>query len=1243
MQNQTILIIKELSQEKSCSEQLLQTAAASAYRLAVQPYDAHYHLAPSAVLVSPVLAGGQGCDSQRKSADINLPLDQASHNGSYPVYPSWAGILLELPTHHADSLGLFRQLRQQITQRYQPAPCPPIVVIGDQDTAQAAVQLLKAGAADYLVRSQLTADQLQLALQDALHSGVQEDWTGAIAPVRLSSNPAPAAHQNHNGLSAAINTRNNVLGTTLHESQRSLNRLIDNLPGFAYRCLNDETWSMLFMSEAVQAITGYPTAHFLDNQVSWAQLIHPDDLEWVNANAAQHIERREPIQLTYRIITADQQVRWILDRATPVFSETGEIEFWEGFATDTTARIQAEAALQESEELNQRILDSSSDCIKVLTLDGKILYINAGGLSALGIEQPEQVLNTSWIELWRNGDRERAETAIATAVAGQTGHFQGFCPTLTGEPRWWDIALTPLRDASGQVVKIVAISRDVTEQKQAEAALQDSEERFRTLADNISQFAWMTDVTGWIFWYNQRWFDYTGTTLAQMQGWGWQQVHHADHVDRVVNHFRQSIQTGQPWEDVFPLRGKDGTYRWFLSRALPIRDETGNILRWFGTNTDITELRQTEEALKQTTKRLNIALKSAPITLFNQDLDLRYTWIYNPTQNYSVDKLIGQRDEDLVSPETSTQLIQLKQQVIDSGKGLRQEVKIKHNDQIAYYDLTVDPIRNDQNEIVGVTSAAVDISDLKKAEQALRRSEDRFRMAIESAQIGTWDWNLITNKLVWDARCKAMFGLPPKAKTSIEVFFSGLHPDDRECLEQIVQASLNPSGDGSYNTEFRTIGVEDGIERWIAAKGQVYFASDGTPQRFVGTVLDITERKNAEVLKEQLLQREQIAREKAERANRIKDEFLAILSHELRSPLNPILGWAKLLQQRKFNEAETLQALATIERNAKLQTQLVDDLLDVARILRGKLSLNQVPLNLAYVVTTAIDTMRKMAESRSIALYTDIEQVGQVYGDNTRLQQIVWNLLSNAIKFTSSGGQIDIRLQQVDNWAHITVQDTGKGIKPEFLGHIFESFRQEDASTTRQYGGLGLGLAIVQYLVKAHGGTITADSAGEGLGATFTVRLPLLNSESSTSQPNEYCVLPANPNFAGLRILVSDDEADARELVQMLLTEHGAEVKAVASAADALTAIATFQPDILISDIGMPGIDGYELMQQIRALPAEQGGHIPAIALTAYARETDSQQALASGYQHHIAKPLDLDQLLRTIVQLTCANAHPGG
>ncbi|MBD1808607.1 response regulator [Microcoleus sp. FACHB-SPT15] len=446
------------------------------------------------------------------------------------------------------------------------------------------------------------------------------------------------------------------------------------------------------------------------------------------------------------------------------------------------------------------------------------------------------------------------------------------------------------------------------------------------------------------------------------------------------------------------------------------------------------------------------------------------------------------------------------------------------------------------------------------------------------------------------------------------------------------------------------------IESYIAVP---FFDSTGTPLGLLGvmdrkplenaqlteTLLSLfslrisaeLERQWAEEKRIQMLAREQEARQQAEAANRIKDEFLAVLSHELRSPLNPILGWSKLLRNGKLNAAKTAQALEIIERNAQLQSQLIEDLLDVSRILQGKLSLNMAPVNLASTIKAALETVRLAAEAKSIQIQTVFDQtIGQVLGDTARLQQVVWNLLTNAVKFTPEGGRVEILLQPIGSQAQIQVRDTGKGISPDFLPHVFEYFRQADATTTRTFGGLGLGLAIVRHLVELHGGTVQVDSPGEGQGAIFTVKLPLIKDKSGRhkAEGNSSPLAPESSPLTGIRVLVVDDDTDSREFIAFVLEQLGAQVNTVTSAGEAIASLEQSQPNILLSDIGMPNMDGYMLMRQIRAMPPEQGGQILAIALTAYAGEIDRQQALEAGFQHHLAKPLEPNELVKVILNL---------
>ena len=375
--------------------------------------------------------------------------------------------------------------------------------------------------------------------------------------------------------------------------------------------------------------------------------------------------------------------------------------------------------------------------------------------------------------------------------------------------------------------------------------------------------------------------------------------------------------------------------------------------------------------------------------------------------------------------------------------------------------------------------------------------------------------------------------------------------------------------------------------------------------------------------------------QEAQEANRIKDEFLAIVSHELRTPLNSMLGWVSMLRHRKLNTVTAARALETIERNAQSQAKLIEDILDISRIIRGKIRLNTYPVHLSPLIDAVIENVRPTAELKAIQIEVILDsEVGEVMGDAERLQQIIWNLLSNAIKFTLHGGCVKVRLEQVNSTAQIVVRDTGKGISPDFLPHIFERFRQADAATTRSHSGLGLGLAIVRHLVEMHNGSVYAESEGEGKGTTFTVQLPVIDLHQEQPIEKNNTVLNTFPSLDGLRVLVVDDCTDTLEVISFILEQCKAQVMTATSASEAFNAIAKWKPDILISDIGMPEEDGYSLITRVRNLEIEPVRQIPAIALTAFAREEERNRALKAGFQMHIPKPVELAQLVTAVANL---------
>ena len=533
---------------------------------------------------------------------------------------------------------------------------------------------------------------------------------------------------------------------------------------------------------------------------------------------------------------------------------------------------------------------------------------------------------------------------------------------------------------------------------------------------------------------------------------------------------------------------------------------------------------------------------------------------------------------------------------------------------------------------------------LLQTQESLHETEELYRFLVE----GVTDYAILMLDLnghiiSWNTGAKRILGYQ-------EVEIIGQHFERIFTPEQIgrgiPEQALRTAAAVGLSQDNRWHVRNDGTQFW--ANGVLTSLRDevGNLRGFAKILQDLTERKRAEQERDQLLRREQAARAEAEAANRSKDEFLAILSHELRTPLTAILGWAGILHAGKLDEEKAALALETIERNANLQMQLIEDLLDISRIIRGDISLNVHLVELVPVITAAIEAVQPAADTKAIQLESVLDRkAGPLWGDSDRLQQVVWNLLSNAIKFTPVGGRVEVRLDRLDSLVHIQVSDTGKGISADFLPYVFDRFRQADSTSTRVHKGLGLGLAIARHLVELHGGTIQAESQGEGLGATFTVKLPLkavrsletsLASDEFQAHPTigDRVPLDSPLRLNGLRVLVVDDEADARKFVSTVLEECGAEVTAVDSVDSALAAIEHFKPDVLVSDIGMPGEDGYALIRKVRELEADIGGRIPAVALTGYARVENHKEALLAGFQLHVAKPVRSAELIAVVASL---------
>jgi len=950
-----------------------------------------------------------------------------------------------------------------------------------------------------------------------------------------------------------------------------------------------------------------------------------------------------------------------------------------------TQHKRAETSLRQIEEFNRQILNSSDDCIKILDLSGRLLYMNPRGQVLLTIEDITPFVKASWVEFWQGADREAAFNALETAKSGGVGSLRGYCPTLAGEPKWWDVKLTPIRGAEGQVERVLCISRDITEQKRIEEERHQNQERLRKNEERLSAIFSQAAVGLSEIRLDGR-FERVNDELCKMLGRSREEilaasiadVTHSEDLPKSLKAFKQLIESGEPVSFDKRYLRPDGTIIWGNSSLTRLDDEQGRPQTVLVVTVDLSDRKQAELEIR---KFVSLADHS---TEFIGMCDMNFIPFYvnkagtqmvglDDVQQYSktpVKEFFFPEDQDFILNEFFPQ-------VLREGRA-EVEIRFRHfkTGEALWMIYNVFYLKDENNQPIGLASVSHNITERKRAESAIL---ERSRLSAMSADIGTI---LIQNDSLPDILKQCTEALV----SHLDIAFARiwLLNQKKNVLELQASAGMYTHLDGSHSqvpvgqfkigciAQERQPYVTNNITgdpclhnpQWAAQEGIVAFAgyplivenqvvgvmalfsrsclSEITVQTIASVANAVSvgiQRKQIAAEREQLLKQEQAARAEAEAANRIKDEFLAVLSHELRSPLNPILGWSRLLQQGKLDAVRTAQALTTIERNAKLQAELIEDLLDVSRILQGKLSLNVSPVNLASTIRAALETVRLAAEAKLIDVQVNLDaNVSSVMGDATRLQQVVWNLFSNAVKFTPVGGRVEVRLTQVDNQVQITVRDNGKGIPEEFLPYVFDYFRQADSAITRKFGGLGLGLAIVRHLVELHGGMVAADSAGEGLGATFTVNLPLMPIRREENPEEQFS--DSASNLQGIQVLVVDDDTDTREVMVFILEEAGASVISVTSASEALAALTKSQPDLLLSDIGMPDMDGYMLMRQVRSLPPEQGGQIPAIALTAYAGEINKQQAMAAGFQHHIAKPVEPDEIIKLIAGLIGSKRH---
>jgi PAS domain S-box-containing protein len=619
-------------------------------------------------------------------------------------------------------------------------------------------------------------------------------------------------------------------------------------------------------------------------------------------------------------------------------------------------------------------------------------------------------------------------------------------------------------------------------------------------------------------------------------------------------------------------------------------------------------------------------------------------------KGYRANEIIGQHFSRFYPPEEVARGLPEHELEVASKEGTFEDEgwRVRKDGTLFWANVVITAMRDTQGELVGFAKVTRDLTQRRAHEEDLRRSEERFRLLIEGiADYAIFMLDPNGRISTWNMGAERIKGYA--ANEIIGQHFSIFYPQDAKDSGWPDHELREAAEKGKFtDTGWRL--RKDGTTFWANVTITALRDDAGKLLGFAKLTRDLTDAKRAEAMetanqqREEMLDAERNARMAAQRATRLKDEFLATLSHELRTPLSAILGWTQLLLRPEASKGpeEQKRAIEIIDRNARAQVKLIDDLLDLSRVMTGKLRLDLHQVSLASIVEAAVDSARPSAEVKSIRL-TAILSSNQdiVSADSARLQQVVWNLLTNAIKFTPKGGQVQVLLQRINSHLELSVSDTGIGIPANYLPHVFDRFSQKDSSTTRAFGGLGLGLAIAKQLVELHGGSIRAASLGEGRGATFSIQLPLsiahLNDKSGArihptaeTQSGEMVSLP---RLEDVHVFVVDDEPDARELLRTVLEDQGAKVTSFASADDALAALKTTKPTVLVCDIGMPKVDGYQLIRTLRVEESRRE-RIPALALTAFARAEDRKRCLVAGYQAHLAKPFDVGELILVVADL---------
>jgi PAS domain S-box-containing protein len=925
-------------------------------------------------------------------------------------------------------------------------------------------------------------------------------------------------------------------------------------------------------------------------------------------------------------------------------------------------RGHAEPAPPGTEQLFEHLVETLPGVVWLADSEGGVTYINNRWTELTGLTGAQSA-GEGWIVALHPDDLTRVGEQWEKDVAsGQPSESRHRYRTTDGEYRWHLCRRFPLRDESGNVRQWAGFSFDIHDQHEAEQALREREQQFRSIFDlsGVGMLQ-LEPATGRFLRVNRRFRELLGYSKPELLAMTYKDVTHPEDLERNVASIRSFVR-GETEEFVLEKRyvRKDGETVWALVTARMLRDAEGRPLHTVTAVQDITDRKRIEQALRQSESQLRLITDALPALVSYVDAKQHYIFNnqkYEEWLGHSPDEIKGRSLKDVFG-KPGYQTIRDHVEAVLGGQAVNFEREMRYKDGVSRWaNVSYIPDFGERGEVKGFVALIRDISERRRAEEELRASLEFNRRVLESSADCIKTLTLDGRLISMNASGACALEIDDLRAYLGESWINFWEGEARAAAGEAVKTARS-GGVGRFTAIGKTM---KGTLKWWESVISPMLNERGKPERLIAISRDITEQKRIEEERQQLLTREQAAREQAENANRLKDEFLATVSHELRAPLNAMLGWMRVLKKGGIDAETQSRALEVIERSVRIQQNLIEDLIDTARIKSGKLQIETKPVNLAGVIEAAADIVRPAAMAREIELNLAIESDEVVTGDHQRLQQVVWNLLSNAVKFTPQGGRVEAKLKRAISSVQIIVSDTGRGIKSRDLPIIFDRFRQADGSSARRYGGLGVGLALVKHLIELHGGTVDAASQGEGLGSIFTINLPVraVRGEGESGRGGEWesgrvgegerrrAGLPlspsppllVSPSLAGLWTLVVDDEADARELVTVLLKQFGARVTATASVAEALAALRQGEsgqrPDVIISDIGMPDEDGYMLIRRVRQLPPEEGGRIPAVALTAFERASDRVRALSAGFQFHVPKPVEPEELAMVIANLT--------